>query len=105
MTIQWQFQLYGNIKKQGKWYIAYCPPLDLSTQGKTLEEAKKNLIEASQLFLVSCLERGTLDQALKELGFIPLKGKVSEEEALPRGSFMFPVPIPMMLQKQAQCRA
>ena len=104
MTIQCQFQLFGNIKKQGKWYIAYCPPLDLSTQGKTFEEAQRNLIEASQLFIISCLERGTLDQALKELGFTPRKGKVSEDP-LPRGSFVFPVPIPLMHQRQSECRA
>ena len=50
--------------------MAYCPPLDLSTQGKTQEEAKRNLIEASELFLISCIERGTLEMALKELGFV-----------------------------------
>jgi predicted RNase H-like HicB family nuclease len=103
MTIQAQFQLYGKIKKQGKWFIAYCPPLDLSTQGRTLEEAKKNLIEASQLFIVSCMERGTLDQALKELGFTPLRGEMPEEP-LPAGSFQFPVPISLILQKQSECR-
>jgi predicted RNase H-like HicB family nuclease len=40
MTYQAQFRLYGRIKRKGKWYIAYCPSLDLSTQGRTLEEAK-----------------------------------------------------------------
>jgi predicted RNase H-like HicB family nuclease len=104
MTIQCHFQLFGNIKKQGKWYIAHCPPLDLSTQGKTAKEAQDNLIEASQLFIISCLERGTLDQALKELGFIPIKGKASSDP-IPRGSFSFPVPIPLMLQRQAECHA
>ncbi len=104
MTIQAQFQLYGRIKKQGKWFIAYCPPLVLSTQGRTFEEAKENLIEASQMFFISCLERGTLDQALKELGFVPLRRKV-RTEPLPAGSFSFPVPIPLILQKQSECRA
>jgi len=105
MTIQWKFQLFGNIKRQGKWFVAYCPPLDLSTQGKTIEEAKKNLVEASQLFIISCLERGTLDQALKELGFVPAHGEAAEEP-LPAGSFQFPVPIPLILQKQQnECRA
>ena len=104
MTIEAQFQLYGRIKKQGKWYIAYCPPLDLSTQGRTFEEAKANLIEASQLFFISCFERGTLDHALKELGFVPLRGKM-QTEPLPAGAFPFPVPIPLILQKQLECRA
>ena len=68
MTIQAEFKLFGTIKRERGWYIAYCPPLDLATQGRTVAEAKKNLIEAAQLFLLSCLERGTLDRALKELG-------------------------------------
>ncbi len=103
MTIQAQFKLFGYIKKRGKWFIAYCPPLDLSTQGRTIEEAKENLVEASQLFLISCLERGTLDQALKELGFVPLRGD-APEEPLPEGAFEFPVPISLILQKQSECR-
>jgi predicted RNase H-like HicB family nuclease len=104
MTIKWRFDLFGHIKKQGKWFIAYCPPLDLSTQGKSENEAKKNLIEASQLFIISCLERGTLDQALKELGFVPVHGKQAGEP-MPVGSFQFPVPIPLIIQKQSECHA
>ncbi len=104
MTIRAEFHLFGNIKKRGKWYIAYCPPLDLSTQGKNLAEAKANLIEAAELFIVSCLERGTLDQALRELGFIPLQAMPIHDK-LPRGSFRFPVPIPLAFQKPAACHA
>ncbi|MBS1213193.1 MAG: hypothetical protein H6R26_1810, partial [Proteobacteria bacterium] len=33
--IQAEFRLFGRIKQRGGWYIAYCPPLDLTTQGKT----------------------------------------------------------------------
>lgn len=102
MTILVDFQLYGRIKKRRSWYIAHCPPLDLSTQGRTIDEAKKNLIGASKLFLISCLERGTLDQALKELGFVPLHGE-KYEESLPNDAFAYPVPIPLIIQKQREC--
>ena len=104
VTVQAEFRLFGRIKRQGGWFIAHCPPLDLTTQGKTLEEAKNNLIEASQLFIISCLERGTLDRALKELGLKPLHGKV-RHETLPPGAFHFPVPIPFGFEKQFECRA
>jgi predicted RNase H-like HicB family nuclease len=104
ISVQAQFQFFGQIKRKGKWFIAYCPPLDLSTQGKTIEEAKKNLIEASQLFIVSCLERGTLDQALRELGFVPLN-EGTKSSPMPPGSFNFPVPIPLAFQRPAECRA
>lgn len=31
------------IAKEGKWYIASCPLLDIATQGKTEEQVKKNI--------------------------------------------------------------
>jgi predicted RNase H-like HicB family nuclease len=104
MTIQLEFHLYGQIKKKGKWFIAHCPPLDLSTQGETFEVARKNLIEASQLFLTSCLERRTLDQALRELGFVPVPNEM-QEDSLPEGDFSFPVRIPFVFQKPSECHA
>ena len=47
--------------------------LDVHSQGYTEEEARRNLAEAIKLFVVSCFERGTLDEALKECGFRALK--------------------------------
>ena len=41
---------------------------------RTPAEARRNLVEASELFVISCVERGTLDQALKELGFVVKTG-------------------------------
>jgi predicted RNase H-like HicB family nuclease len=101
VTVRAEFKLFGVIKHEGKWYIASCPPLDLTTQGRTEEEAKKNLVEASQLFIISCLERGTLDQALKELGFVPLK---AGPENIPAGAFPLAVPIPFSLEKSLSSR-
>lgn len=37
--------------KEGKWYVAYCPELGVTSQGKTLEEAQKNIQEAVELYL------------------------------------------------------
>jgi predicted RNase H-like HicB family nuclease len=37
--------------KEGKWYVAYCPDLGVTSQGKTLEEAQKNIREAVMLYL------------------------------------------------------
>jgi predicted RNase H-like HicB family nuclease len=101
VTVQAEFKLFGVMKRQGDWYIAHCPPLDITTQGRTLAEAKKNLVEASELFIVSCLERGTLDQALKELGFKPLKAK---PRTIPN-AFPIAVPIPFGFEKSLPCRA
>jgi len=101
VALQAEFKLFGVVKRQGRWYIAHCAPLDLTTQGRTEVEAKKNLVEASQLFIVSCLERGTLDQALKELGFVPVK---EQAESIPPGAFPIAIPIPFRLEKGLPCR-
>ncbi len=93
------FNLWGRIKEEGRWYIAHCPPLDITTQGRTLSEAKKNLIEASELFIMSCLERGTFDQALKELGFVA--GGV---QRVPVDAFRISFPVPFRFEKSHQCR-
>jgi predicted RNase H-like HicB family nuclease len=39
------------ISKEGKWYVARCLELGVVSQGRTIEEAKKNLKEAVELYL------------------------------------------------------
>ena len=39
------------IRKEGKWFVARSLELGVTTQGKTIEEAKKNLVEAVGLYL------------------------------------------------------
>lgn len=52
------------IGQPGDHFLACCPALDIMSQGATRDEAKKNLIEAIGLFVRSCIERGTLRDAL-----------------------------------------
>ena len=33
------------ITKEGKWFVASCPILDIATQGKTEKEVKENMTE------------------------------------------------------------
>ena len=33
------------IAKEGKWFVASCPLLDIATQGKTEEEVKENMAD------------------------------------------------------------
>ena len=39
------------INKEGKWFVARSVELGVVSQGKTIEEAKKNLQEAVELYL------------------------------------------------------
>ena len=44
------------------------------TQGKNAEDARRCLQEAVELWFESCVERGVLDQALREANFRPASG-------------------------------
>ncbi len=43
-------QLTAIIEREDDWYVALCPELDIASQGKTIEEARDNLVEALELF-------------------------------------------------------
>jgi predicted RNase H-like HicB family nuclease len=43
-------QFTGIIEREGNWFVALCPELDIASQGNTVEEARTNLIEAIELF-------------------------------------------------------
>ncbi len=52
------------------WYIARLPELDFVAQGKTIDEAKKNLIEVIKIQFAEMREMGMLADYLSECGFI-----------------------------------
>jgi len=41
------------ITRDGSWYVARCLDLDVTSQGRTIEEAKTNLKEAVDLYIDS----------------------------------------------------
>lgn len=44
-------QFTALIEREGGWYVALCPELDIASQGRTVEEARCALVEALELFL------------------------------------------------------
>ena len=58
-----------------KWYIASCPVLDISTQGRTYEEAVKNIREAIELYFEDEDTEKPTQESLESLraGFISVK--------------------------------
>ena len=53
-------------------WIATCPMVAVVSQGTSADDAKRCLQEAVELWFESCIERGVLDQALREANFRPL---------------------------------
>lgn len=43
-------QFTAIIEREGDGYVALCPELDIASQGETVEEARRNLTEAIELF-------------------------------------------------------
>ncbi len=43
-------KLTAIIEREGNGYVSLCPEVDVASQGDTIDEAKKNLCEALELF-------------------------------------------------------
>jgi len=66
------------IWKEGGMYTSYCPELDVASCGRTVDEARKNLREALEIFIEETSKMGTLKDLLEEAGY----DLSSEEEIL-----------------------
>lgn len=66
------------IWKEGGMYTSHCPELDIASCGKTVDEARKNLREALEIFIEETHNMGTLKDLLEEAGY----DLSSEEEIL-----------------------
>ena len=88
------------IKKRRKWYLASCPILDVHSQGETEKKARKNLKEATSLFLIDCFERGTLEEVMKECGF--KINKTQQKVNIPRVNYL-DINLPMLVDQSESC--
>lgn len=79
-------------KQEGEHFIASCPALDVHTQGQTEEQAMVRLKEALSLFLENCIQRGTLEEVLKDAGFRLVENPESEADPGP----YLDIPLPFM---------
>jgi predicted RNase H-like HicB family nuclease len=50
-TIKQKFTVIIEREDEDNGYVSLCPELDIASQGDSIEEAKKNLKEAIELFL------------------------------------------------------
>lgn len=90
------FPVLLELKPEGDHWLARCKALDVMTQGKTVDEATRNLDEALLLFMESCIRRGVIDQVLEEAGLTPQE--ISAIDSYTRSS------MPHLAQERS-CRA
>ncbi len=55
------------IEREGDGYVSLCPEFDIASQGKTIEEARRNLLEALELFFESASPEEIKQRAHEEV--------------------------------------
>jgi predicted RNase H-like HicB family nuclease len=68
-SIEVAFHLSCYVRDEDSAWVSGCPALDVVTQGDSREAAEEALEEAVEMWVESCLERETLGEALRELGW------------------------------------
>ena len=79
------------VKKQRNRYSAWCPELDIASEGDSIDEAQKNLKEAVQCQVEAMIEAGDLNTLLEKIGITKedlKKHKISETFS---GTFEVPI--------------
>lgn len=56
--------------KENKTYLAYCPELDISSCGNSIEHAKEMLKTAVRLFIEEAEKMGNLEDILEEANYV-----------------------------------
>ncbi len=65
--------------QKGRWFLAKIPELDFVAQGRTLDEAKANLLEVVKIQFDEMREQGSLEEYLSECGYLK-KGDTIEPQ-------------------------
>ena len=99
-----EFSLPAETHRDGEWWIASCPDLDVCSQGRTRDEALVNLEDAVVFFVESCVERGTIFEVLHEAGFerIPDETSSSAAENHDEETISVRVPLPFRIGKRTE---
>jgi len=69
-------QLTCVIEREGDGYVSHCPELDIASQGDTIEEARRNLIEAAELFFETADPSEVSDRLRDEVYVTPIEVSV-----------------------------
>ena len=107
VVVKLELKLPATVKQDSTigMYVSCCPILDIYSQGETIKKSLDNLQEAVSAFLVTCFEKGTLEQVLRDSGFTPIKK--STQKVTPRFHYKhsIPVSIPFIAKDTAACLA
>ena len=60
-------QLTCIIEREDNGYVSLCPQIDIASQGESIEEARKNLVEAIALFFEMASPQEVLARVYSEI--------------------------------------
>jgi len=66
------FQFTAVIEREDDWFVATCPEVDVVSQGRTIEDARSNLLEAVELFFEAASPSEIKRRLKKETYVMPL---------------------------------
>ncbi len=73
-------QMTAIIEREGDFYVALCPELDIASQGESVSEARANLKEALELFYETA-SAGEVQRRLHEVQpFTDAARRIGQEE-------------------------
>lgn len=81
-VVAYNAKLEVRLAQDGGDWLAWCLPLDVMTQARTKSKALESIQEAVEGWFESCIERGVLEKALHEVGFI----NATEGNEVPQGA-------------------
>lgn len=70
------WKLRCSVEKDGEWYASYCEDLGIASQGETVQEAKKNLEEAVEMFF----EDASPLEILSHLGLLEAESPIEIQQ-------------------------
>jgi predicted RNase H-like HicB family nuclease len=76
------YSLPVTIFREGQYFVAYSPALDLSSSGKSEDESKKMFGEAVDIFFEELTESGTLEEVLLDLGWTKVDNRFEPPELI-----------------------
>jgi len=82
------------IFREGKYFVAYTPALDLSTSGKSFEEVKRRFDELVKIFFEEIIKNGTLPEVLQELGWRKIEKTWSPPPIIAHEAERIKIPLP-----------
>ncbi len=68
--------LTGIIEREGDGYVSLCPGVDVASQGNTIEEARRNLAEAVELYFETASPQEIQERLRSEVYVTRLEVKV-----------------------------